>query len=58
VTSRAESAVVNVAGLVQGVVLVTFPAASAIFTDKSGGSRAAATWASAGDAPPRVTPNG
>ena len=33
--SRAESAVVNAAGLVQGIVLVTFPAASTIFTDKS-----------------------
>ena len=30
--SRAERAVVNVAGLVQGIVLVTFPAASTIFT--------------------------
>jgi MFS family permease len=33
--SRAESAAVNVAGLVQGIVLVTFPAASTIFTEKS-----------------------
>jgi MFS family permease len=33
--SRTESSVVNVAGLVQGVVLVTFPAASTIFTAKS-----------------------
>ncbi len=33
--SRTEVAVVNVAGLVQGIVLVTFPAASTIFTDKS-----------------------
>ena len=33
--SRAESAVVNAAALVQGIVLVTFPAASTIFTDKS-----------------------
>jgi predicted MFS family arabinose efflux permease len=33
--SRTESTVVNVAGLVQGVVLVTFPAASTIFTSKS-----------------------
>jgi hypothetical protein len=33
--SRAESTVVNLAGLVQGIVLVTFPAASSIFTDKS-----------------------
>jgi hypothetical protein len=33
--SRTESAVVNVAGLVQGIVLVTFPAASTIFTEKS-----------------------
>jgi MFS family permease len=30
--SRTESAVVNVAGLVQGIVLVTFPALSTIFT--------------------------
>jgi MFS family permease len=33
--SKTESAVVNVAGLVQGIVLVTFPAASTIFTEKS-----------------------
>jgi MFS family permease len=33
--SRTESAVVNAAGLVQGIVLVTFPAASTIFTEKS-----------------------
>ncbi len=33
--SRTEGAVVNVAGLVQGIVLVTFPAASTIFTGKS-----------------------
>jgi hypothetical protein len=33
--SRTESAVVNVAGLVQGIVLVTFPAASTIFTERS-----------------------
>jgi fucose permease len=31
--SRAERAVVNAAGLVQGIVLVTFPAASTIFTE-------------------------
>jgi len=30
--TRAESRVVNLAGLVQGIVLVTFPAASTIFT--------------------------
>jgi MFS family permease len=30
--SRAESATINAAGLVQGIVLVTFPAASTIFT--------------------------
>jgi predicted MFS family arabinose efflux permease len=30
--SRTESAIVNLAGLVQGIVLVTFPAASTIFT--------------------------
>jgi fucose permease len=35
VASKTESAVVNVAGLVQGIVLVTFPAASTIFTEKS-----------------------
>ena len=34
--SRTENAVVNAAGLVQGVVLVTFPAASTIFTSQSG----------------------
>jgi fucose permease len=33
--SKAERIVVNAAGLVQGIVLVTFPAASTIFTDKS-----------------------
>jgi predicted MFS family arabinose efflux permease len=32
VASRTESTVVNVAGLVQGIVLVTFPALSTIFT--------------------------
>jgi len=32
VGSRAESAAVNAAGLVQGIALVTFPAASTIFT--------------------------
>ena len=31
--TRAEISVVNVAGAVQGIVLVTFPAASTIFTD-------------------------
>jgi MFS-type transporter involved in bile tolerance (Atg22 family) len=30
---RAESRVVNLAGLVQGITLVTFPAASSVFTD-------------------------
>ncbi|MGO8882379.1 MAG: MFS transporter [Streptosporangiaceae bacterium] len=35
VASRAESAVVNAAGLVQGIVLVTFPAASTIFTARN-----------------------
>jgi MFS family permease len=35
VASRTESAVVNLAGLVQGIVLVTFPAASTIFTAKA-----------------------
>ncbi|MGO9078560.1 MAG: MFS transporter [Streptosporangiaceae bacterium] len=33
---RAESRVINAAGLVQGIVLVTFPAASTILTSKSG----------------------
>src|SRR5262245_48027906 len=33
--SETERRVVNVAGLVQGIVLVTFPAASTIFTEKS-----------------------
>src|SRR6516162_4598542 len=33
--SKAERTVINAAGLVQGIVLVTFPAASTIFTDKS-----------------------
>jgi MFS family permease len=32
-SSRAETNVVYVAGLVQGIVLVTFPAASTVFTD-------------------------
>ena len=31
--SRAETNIVYAAGLVQGIVLVTFPAASTIFTD-------------------------
>src|ERR1700745_2751446 len=31
--SSAENRVVNLAGLVQGITLVTFPAASSIFTD-------------------------
>ncbi len=34
-TSRAETATVNAAGLVQGLALVTFPAASTIFTTPS-----------------------
>src|SRR5215471_394283 len=33
--SKAERATINAAGLVQGIVLVTFPAASTVFTDKS-----------------------
>jgi fucose permease len=33
--SKTERAIINAAGLVQGVVLVTFPAASTIFTEKS-----------------------
>jgi len=35
VASKAERTAVNVAGLVQGIVLVTFPAASTILTSKS-----------------------
>jgi hypothetical protein len=31
-TAKAESRVINLAGLVQGIVLVTFPATSTIFT--------------------------
>jgi hypothetical protein len=34
--SRAENRVVNLAGLVQGITLVTFPAASSIFTAADG----------------------
>ena len=34
-TSKTEREVINAAGLVQGIVLVMFPAASTIFTDKS-----------------------
>ena len=34
--SKTERTVINAAGLVQGIVLVTFPAASTIFTEKSG----------------------
>jgi hypothetical protein len=33
--SRTENQVVNLAGLVQGITLVTFPAASSIFTDST-----------------------
>ena len=33
--SKTERTIINAAALVQGVVLVTFPAASTIFTDKS-----------------------
>ena len=33
--SAAENRVVNLAGLVQGITLVTFPAAASIFTDPS-----------------------
>ena len=33
--SKAERTIINAAGLVQGIVLVTFPAASTIFTDQS-----------------------
>src|SRR5215468_9933919 len=33
--SKAERTTINAAGLVQGIVLVTFPAASTVFTDKS-----------------------
>ena len=34
-TRRTENVVVNATGLVQGITLVTFPAASSIFTDPS-----------------------
>src|SRR6516225_1405692 len=33
--SKTERTIINAAGLVQGIVLVTFPAASTIFTSKS-----------------------
>ena len=33
--SKAERTIINAAGLAQGIVLVTFPAASTIFTDIS-----------------------
>ncbi len=33
--SKTERTIINAAGLVQGIVLVTFPAASTIFTDKN-----------------------
>jgi fucose permease len=33
--SKTERTIINAAGLVQGIVLVTFPAASTIFTEKS-----------------------
>ena len=33
--SKTERTIINAAGLVQGIVLVTFPAASTIFTDTS-----------------------
>jgi hypothetical protein len=33
--SKSERTIINAAGLVQGIVLVTFPAACTIFTDKS-----------------------
>ncbi len=33
--TRNETAVVNAAGVVQGIVLVTFPAASTVFTDRA-----------------------
>jgi predicted anti-sigma-YlaC factor YlaD len=33
--SKAERTAVNAAGLVQGIVLVTFPAASTIFSSKN-----------------------
>jgi fucose permease len=35
VAAKTESRAVNLAGLVQGIVLVTFPAASTVFTSKS-----------------------
>jgi fucose permease len=36
VASKTENGVVNIGGLVQGIVLVTFPALSTIFTERSG----------------------
>ena len=33
--SKSERTIINAAGLVQGIVMVTFPAACTIFTDKS-----------------------
>jgi hypothetical protein len=33
--TKTERTAINMAGLVQGIVLVTFPAASTIFTEKS-----------------------
>jgi predicted anti-sigma-YlaC factor YlaD len=33
--SKTERTIINAAGLAQGIVLVTFPAASTIFTDTS-----------------------
>jgi hypothetical protein len=33
--SKTERTIINAAGLAQGIVLVTFPAASTIFTSKS-----------------------
>jgi Na+/melibiose symporter-like transporter len=41
--SKGERTVVNAAALVQGIVLVTFPAASTIFTGASTGCRARST---------------
>ena len=59
-TARAESITVNAAGLVQGIALVTFPAASAIFTARSGipGRRGCARWPHAISPASRFQPAG
>jgi hypothetical protein len=51
--SRAENRVVNLAGLVQGITVVTFPAASSIFTGRILFA-AIVRWMPARIVPPRV----